>query len=148
MLDAGTKSLGEFTLLLVLAELHQIYQVIFIIFLSFAVINFPVAILFCNITGKTTWETDCSCSWEEENDRSSSSPPPPLLSNDQIVDNQLCIMQCSNVLRILHFQEQRSRLSDRFLSGTLMSLKNRVLSDVGNTIYAGLSIPGGLYFGT
>lgn len=74
MLDAGTKSLGEFTLLLVLAELHQIYQVIFIIFLSFAVINFPVAILFCNITGKTTWETDCSCSWEEENDRSSSSP--------------------------------------------------------------------------
>ena len=49
-------SLAEFTLLLILAELQQSYKLILIIFLSFTVINFLVAILFCNITGKMICE--------------------------------------------------------------------------------------------
>ena len=51
-----TLSLAEFTLLLILAELQQSYQLILTNFLSFTVINFLVTILFCNITGKMTCE--------------------------------------------------------------------------------------------
>lgn len=49
-------SLAEFTLLLILAGLHQIYQLIVITFLSFVVINFLATIPFCNVMGKMICE--------------------------------------------------------------------------------------------